>query len=257
MRPALCLVAPQQSQCRCITIIGRGVVIHFLLLAFVPGKDGSMGRTILVTGFQPFGGERMNPAWEAVKRLPDAIADATVVKAEIPVVFGKAPEAVEAAIKEAQPDIVLCIGQAGGRAKITPEFVAINYADARIPDNDGNQPIAERIEPEGPAAYFATLPVKAMVQAMNEAGIPAEVSYTAGTYVCNDVMYELLHMLACRYPGVRGDFLHVPYATEQAAHLPSGTPSMEIETMVKGITVALEAALAHDEDLAIATGSTH
>jgi len=233
------------------------VVIHFLLLAFVPGKDGSMGRTILVTGFQPFGGERMNPAWEAVKRLPDAIADAVVTKVEIPVVFGKAPEAVETATRRVQPDIVLCVGQAGGRVKITPEFVAINYADARIPDNDGNQPIAERIEPEGPAAYFATLPVKAMVQAMNEAGIPAEVSYTAGTYVCNDVMYELLHMLACRYPGVRGDFLHVPYATEQAAHLPSGTPSMEIETMVHGITVALEAALVHDEDVAIATGSTH
>lgn len=216
-----------------------------------------MGRHILVTGFQPFGGESMNPAWEAVKRLPDTIGDATVTKVEIPVVFGKGPEAVEAAIKEVRPDIVLCVGQAGGRAKITPEFVGINYADARIPDNDGNQPVAEKIEPEGPAAYFATLPVKAMVQAMNEAGIPAEVSYTAGTYVCNDVMYALLHMLATRYPGVRGDFLHVPYATEQATHLASATPSMSVEAMTKGLTVALEAALAHDEDVDVATGSTH
>jgi pyroglutamyl-peptidase len=158
-------------------------------------------KKILVTGFQPFGGETMNPAWEAVRRLPDTIAGASVTKVEIPVVFGKGPEAVDKAIDEVQPDLVLCVGQAGGRAKITPEFVGINYADARIPDNDGNQPVAERIAADGPDAYFATLPVKAMVQAMAEAGIPAEVSYTAGTYVCNDVMYSLLHTLATKHPG--------------------------------------------------------
>lgn len=216
-----------------------------------------MGRKILVTGFQPFGGESMNPAWEAVRRLPDTIGDATVTKVEVPVVFGRGPEAVERAVEEVEPDLVLCVGQAGGRAKITPEFVGINYADARIPDNDGYQPVAERIVDGGPDAYFATLPVKAMVQAMQEAGVPAEVSYTAGTYVCNDVMYSLLHTLATRHPGVRGGFLHVPYATEQATHLPASTPSMSVDDMARGIAVALEAALTHEKDVDVATGSTH
>lgn len=216
-----------------------------------------MGRKILVTGFQPFGGESMNPAWEAVRRLPDTIGDATVTKVEVPVVFGRGPEAVEQAVEEVEPDLVLCVGQAGGRAKITPEFVGINYADARIPDNDGCQPVAERIVDGGPDAYFATLPVKAMVQAMQEAGVPAEVSYTAGTYVCNDVMYSLLHTLATRHPGVRGGFLHVPYATEQATHLPASTPSMSVDDMARGIAVALEAALTHEKDVDVATGSTH
>lgn len=216
-----------------------------------------MGRKILVTGFHPFGGESMNPAWEAVRRLPDTIGDATVTKVEVPVVFGRGPEAVERAVEEVEPDLVLCVGQAGGRAKITPEFVGINYADARIPDNDGCQPIAERIVDGGPDAYFATLPVKAMVQAMQKAGVPAEVSYTAGTYVCNDVMYSLLHTLATRHPGVRGGFLHVPYATEQATHLPASTPSMSVDDMARGIAVALEAALTHEKDVDVATGSTH
>ncbi|MEE6147091.1 pyroglutamyl-peptidase I [Olsenella sp. YH-ols2223] len=216
-----------------------------------------MGRKILVTGFQPFGGESMNPAWEAVRRLPDTIGDATVTKVEVPVVFGRGPEAVERAVEEVEPDLVLCVGQAGGRAKVTPEFVGINYADARIPDNDGCQPIAERIVDGGPDAYFATLPVKAMVQAMREAGVPAEVSYTAGTYVCNDVMYSLLHTLATRHPEVRGGFLHVPYATEQATHLPASTPSMSVDDMARGIAVALEAALTHEKDVDVATGSTH
>lgn len=216
-----------------------------------------MGRKILVTGFQPFGGESMNPAWEAVSRLPDTIGDATVTKVEVPVVFGRGPEAVERAVEEVEPDLVLCVGQAGGRAKITPEFVGINYADARIPDNDGYQPVAERIVDGGPDAYFATLPIKAMVQAMQEAGVPAEVSYTAGTYVCNDVMYSLLHTLATRHPEVRGGFLHVPYATEQATHLPASTPSMSVDDMARGIAVALEAALTHEKDVDVATGSTH
>ncbi|MDY3900971.1 MAG: pyroglutamyl-peptidase I [Atopobiaceae bacterium] len=216
-----------------------------------------MGRKILVTGFHPFGGESMNPAWEAVRRLPDTIGDATVTKVEVPVVFGRGPEAVERAVQEVEPDLVLCVGQAGGRAKVTPEFVGINYADARIPDNDGCQPIAERIVDGGPDAYFATLPVKAMVQAMQKAGVPAEVSYTAGTYVCNDVMYSLLHTLATRHPGVRGGFLHVPYATEQATHLPASTPSMSVDDMARGIAVALEAALTHEKDVDVATGSTH
>lgn len=214
-------------------------------------------KKILVTGFQPFGSETMNPAWEAVRRLPDTIAGASVTKVEIPVVFGKGPEAVDKAIDEVQPNLVLCVGQAGGCAKITPEFVGINYADARIPDNDGNQPVAEKISADGPDAYFATLPVKSMVQAMTGAGIPAEVSYTAGTYVCNDVMYSLLHTLATKHPGVRGGFLHVPYATEQACHLPSLTPSMSLDMMTRGIELGLAAAVKHEDDVKTATGTTH
>ena len=135
---------------------------------------------VLVTGFQPFGGEAMNPAWEAVRALPGAIGGAEVVKAEVPVAFGRGFAEVEHAMRECSPDLVLCIGQAGGRAKLTPEYVGINCMDARIPDNDGNQPLAQRIEEDGPDAYFSTLPVRAMAKAMNDAGIPAEVSFTSG-----------------------------------------------------------------------------
>ena len=211
--------------------------------------------TILVTGFQPFGGEKINPAWEAVRALPDTIAGANVVKLEIPVVFDSGADAVSAAI---DPDIVLCVGQAGGRAKITPEFVGINYRDARIPDNDGNQPHAEKIVEDGPDAYFATLPVRAMTEAMNEAGIPAAVSYTAGTYVCNDVMYSMLHALATKHPNARGAFLHVPFATEQATKQPANTASLPIEIMTRGLEVALAAAVEHATDIVDGTsGTTH
>ena len=204
---------------------------------------------ILVTGFQPFGGESMNPAWEAVRALPDTIAGAEVVKIEIPVVFGEGAAKVAAAIEAEQPTHVLCVGQAGGRAKIPPEFVGINYRDARIPDNAGNQPIDEKIVEGAPNAYFATLPVRAMIRAMNDAGIPAAVSYTAGTYVCNDVMYSLLHELATKHPNVHGTFLHVPYATEQATKQPVGTASMTVEMMTRGLELALEAAITHDVDV--------
>lgn len=216
-----------------------------------------MSARMLVTGFQPFGGETMNPAWEAVRRLPDTIGGAKVVKVEIPVVFGRASTVVDAAIEANGPDIVLCVGQAGGRCKITPEFVGINYVDARIPDNEGNQPLAKRVVEDGPDAYFSTLPVRAMAQAMNDAGVPAAVSFTAGTYVCNDVMYALLHSLATRFPGARGAFLHVPYATEQVTQLPADTPSMPIETMTKGLEVALAAALEHMEDVVLSVGTIH
>ena len=211
-----------------------------------------------MTGFQPFGGATKNPAWEAVRRLPDTIGGAEVVKVEIPVVFGRASAAVDVAIEANRPDIVLCVGQAGGRAKITPEFVGINYRDARIPDNDGNQPHAEKIVEDGPDAYFATLPVRAMTEAMNEAGIPAAVSYTAGTYVCNDVMYSMLHALATKHPNARGAFLHVPFATEQATKQSANTASLPIEVMTRGLEVALTAAVEHEVDTAgESLGTTH
>ena len=147
---------------------------------------------ILVTGFMPFGGETVNPAYEAVRRLPAQIAGADIATVEIPVVYKKGPAAVEAAIDAERPDMVLCVGQAGGRAEITPEFVGINYANFRIPDNEGFQPLSAKLEEDGPDAYFATLPVQAMVDACKEKGVPANVSYSAGTYCCNEVLYELL-----------------------------------------------------------------
>ena len=205
--------------------------------------------TILVTGFQPFGGEKINPAWEAIRVLPDSIVGSKVVKLQIPVVFGVGADVVSTAIDHINPDIVLCVGQAGGRAKITPEFVGINYRDARIPDNDGNQPHAQRIAADGPDAYFATLPVRAMTEAMNESGIPAALSYTAGTYVCNDVMYSMLHVLATKYPNARGAFMHVPFATEQATKQPVNTASLPIEVMARGLEVALSVAVKHKIDV--------
>lgn len=205
--------------------------------------------TILVTGFQPFGGEKINPAWEAIRVLPDSIVGSKVVKLQIPVVFGVGADVVSTAIDHINPDIVLCVGQAGGRAKITPEFVGINYRDARIPDNDGNQPHAQRIVEDGPDAYFATLPVRAMTEAMNKSGIPAALSYTAGTYVCNDVMYSMLHVLATKYPNARGAFMHIPFATEQATKQPVNTASLPIEVMTRGLEVALSVAVKHKIDV--------
>ena len=210
---------------------------------------------VLVTGFEPFGGATINPALEAVTRLPRKIAGAEVVTAQIPVVFGEDAAAVEAAIVREQPDVVLCVGQAGGRSHITPEFVGINYANARIPDNAGNQPVG-RLEEDGPDAYFATLPVFAMVDAARAAGVPAAVSYTAGTFCCNEVLYELLHTLATRHPGVRGGFVHVPYATEQAVSMGEGTASMSVDMMVKGLTAMIEAAVTASDDAVTAGEGT-
>ena len=207
---------------------------------------------VLVTGFEPFGGATINPALEAVQRLPSEVAGAEVVTAQIPVVFGKGPAAVEAAIDAERPDVVLCIGQAGGRSHITPEFVGINYANARIPDNEGNQPVG-RLEVDGPDAYFATVPVFAMADAARAAGVPAAVSYTAGTFCCNEVLYELLHCLATRHPGVRGGFVHVPYAAEQVVGMGEGTASMSVDMMVAGLTAMIGAAVAGSDD-AVAAG---
>ena len=210
---------------------------------------------VLVTGFEPFGGATINPALEAVQRLPRQIAGAEVVTVQIPVVFGKDSAAVEAAIDEHAPDVVVCVGQAGGRSHITPEFVGINYANARIPDNEGNQPVG-RLEADGSDAYFATLPVFAMVDACRAAGVPAAVSYTAGTFCCNEVLYELLHCLATRHPGVRGGFVHVPYAAEQVVGMGEGTASMSVDMMVAGLTAMIGAAVAGSDDAVVAGEGT-
>lgn len=198
---------------------------------------------VLITGFQPFGGESINPAYEAVKRLPEEIAGARIIKKEIPVVFREGARIVCEEIKKERPDIVICVGQAGGRSGITPEFVGINYQDARTADNAGNQPNSEPIQKDGPAAYFTKLPVKAMVAEMTEKGIPASVSYSAGTYVCNDVMYQLLYDIDKSFPNIQGGFIHVPYAQEQVEDKP-GTASLPLETIVKGLEICIRVSAA-------------
>lgn len=196
---------------------------------------------ILITGFDPFGGESVNPAYEAVKLLPDTIAGAEIIKKEIPTEFIRAGEVLESAIIEYEPDVVICVGQAGGRSAITPEKVAINIMDGRIPDNAGYQPVDVPIQKDGPTAYFSSLPVKAMAKEMKNAGIPAALSYTAGSYVCNYLMYTLLYLIDTKYPNIRGGFVHVPYAMEQVVNKPLGTPSMNLHQIARGLEKAVEA----------------
>ncbi|MBQ6929655.1 MAG: pyroglutamyl-peptidase I [Oscillospiraceae bacterium] len=212
---------------------------------------------ILVTGFDPFDREKINPAYEAVKLLPDSICGAEIIKLEIPTVFARCAEAVEQAVERHNPDIVLCVGQAGGRSCISVEKVAINFAEARIPDNEGNQPLDKAIVPDGPAAYFSTLPVKAMVENVRSHGIPANLSYSAGTFVCNDVMYRLLHLAATKYHHIKGGFIHVPYTLEQAVSKPDGTPAWDERAIAKGLEYAIEAVVKKTESSNTAMGTTH
>ncbi|MBO1308298.1 pyroglutamyl-peptidase I [Enterococcus sp. 669A] len=210
---------------------------------------------VLITGFDPFGGATINPAFEAVKLLPETIQDAEIIKIEIPTVFKKDGEVLEAAIKEHQPDIVLCVGQAGGRSGVTIEKVAINLMEARIPDNDGQQPLNQPIHEDGKNAYFATIPVKAMVNSVKAQNIPSSVSYTAGTFVCNDIMYRLLYLAEKEYPAMRGGFIHVPYLPEQVTELPEGTPSMSADLISQALAAAIEAAISNTQDENIAMGT--
>ena len=196
---------------------------------------------ILLTAFDPFGGEAVNPAQEAVKRVADTIEGAQVVKLTVPTVFRKSIAVVTAAVEAERPDAVLCIGQAGGRAHMTPERVAINIDDARIPDNEGDQPVDAPIIADGAPAYFATLPIKAMVRSMREAGIPASVSDSAGTFVCNHLMYGVLHFLNAQCPGTRGGFMHVPYIPSQVADKNGSIPSMSLTDITAGIEAAIKA----------------
>ena len=211
----------------------------------------------LVTGFDPFGGETVNPAYEAVKLLPDTIGGAQIFKLEIPTVFSLSGPAVEEGIKKYQPDVVLCVGQAGGRASISVEKVAINFVDARIPDNNGEQPLDEPLQADGPAAYFSTLPVKAMLQHVKDAGLPCYLSFTAGTYVCNSIMYNVLYMCEKRYPGIRAGFIHVPYACGQVIDKANTTPSMPLETIAKSLEYAIEAIAIDRQDSGESAGELH
>ncbi|MEG3128718.1 pyroglutamyl-peptidase I [Pantoea cypripedii] len=214
-------------------------------------------KTVLMTAFEPFEGESINPSWEAVRSFEGQVINgARVVVRQLPVVFSRCGVVLAEALDELQPDRILCIGQAGGRSDITVERVAINVDDARIPDNDGQQPIDQPIVAEGPAAYFSRLPIKAMVAAVREAGIPASVSQTAGTFTCNHVMYRLLHWLETNQSQARGGFIHIPYLPEQAVSHP-GAPSMSAASVIQALEIALQVTLSVDQDLRVAGGATH
>ena len=192
-----------------------------------------MSKKLLITGFDPFGGQTVNPAWEAVKLLPEEIGDYTLHKLQIPTVFGMGAQAVLERAFEIEPHVILCIGQAGTRSAVTPERIAVNIRDAKIPDNCGNMPVGGYVDPTGPAAYFATVDVMAMARAGEMAGIPSAVSNSAGAFVCNDVLYTLLR----RYHGTdtRVGFIHVPWLPEQ------GSPSMALTDTVKALEAMIRA----------------
>ena len=193
-------------------------------------------KKLLITGFDPFGGQTVNPSWEAVRLLPGRIGAYEVTCLQIPTLFGEGARKVRSAAKALHPDVILSVGQAGGRRGVTPEVVGINLREARIPDNGGFQPVNVPIVPDGPAAYFATVPVRAMVDTMTAAGLPCALSYSAGAFVCNDVLYTLLH----HYHGtaVQAGFIHVPFLPEQAG---DSMPSMPLKDIVRALTLCVGA----------------
>ena len=190
-------------------------------------------KKLLITGYEPFGGENINPSWEAVKLLPDTVGGYALTRLCLPVVFGEAAEKVTEAAREICPDVILCIGQAGGRSAVTPEKVGINLRHAPIPDNKGNQPTDEPIIENGDAAFFTTIPVRRIAEAIKSAGLPSQVSYSAGAYVCNDTLYSLLARF--KDTQTRVGFIHIPYSEEQ-----NKTPSMTMKDIVKALTLAIE-----------------
>jgi len=217
-----------------------------------------MIKTVLLTGFEPFNGATVNPAWEAVRALEVwSGEDFRVEVRQLPCVFGEANQALAAMVDALHPDVVIAVGQAGGRAEISVERVAINVDDASILDNAGRQPVDRAIAEDGPAAYFTTLPIKAMVAAMRRQGLRAGVSQTAGTFVCNHVFYGLMHHVAASARNVKAGFIHVPFLPEQAAGRQDAPPSMALEEIVAGIRVAVETAVRVERDEAHAGSATH
>ena len=208
--------------------------------------------TVLLTGFDPFGSDTVNPSWLAAKTLHgDILQGHRVVAAQLPTEFATSGKALSALLRQHQPALVLCLGLAGGRENLSLERVAINVQDARIADNLGAQPIDSPIAVNGPAAYFSTLPIKAMLKALRDAGIPAEVSQTAGTFVCNHVFYALMHALKKQHGKVkaRGGFMHMPYLPEQ------GQPCMPLDEMVRGLRIATACALTTTDDILVGAGA--
>ncbi|MGE6405828.1 pyroglutamyl-peptidase I [Bacillus velezensis] len=215
-----------------------------------------MEKKVLLTGFDPFGGETVNPSWEAVKRLNGAAEEpASIVSEQVPTVFYKSLAVLREAIKKHQPDIIICVGQAGGRMQITPERVAINLNEARIPDNEGNQPVGENISQGGPAAYWTGLPIKRIVEEIKKEGIPAAVSYTTGTFVCNHLFYGLMDEISRHHPHIRGGFIHIPYIPEQT--LQKSAPSLSLDLVTKALKIAAVTAAAHEDDIETGGGELH
>lgn len=208
---------------------------------------------VLITGFNPFGGESINPAWEAVKAMKDNIDGIEVIKLQIPTVFKKSAEKLFTGIEEHKPDAVICIGQAGGRYDMSVERIAINMDDGRIPDNEGYQPIDTPVYEDGENAYFATLPIKGIVEEIKLAKIPASVSNTAGTYVCNHIMYSLLYYISKNNLNVKGGFIHVPYITEQVVDK-KNMPYMEVTTITKALECAVQALNKYKVDVKVSGG---
>ena len=214
-------------------------------------------KTVLLTGFEPFGGEEINPAWEVVKQLDQQIiGEYKIVSKQVPTVFHQSLSVLKSYMEKINPDFVICIGQAGGRPDITVERIAINIDDARIADNEGNQPIDLPVIEEGPTAYWSTLPMKAIVKKLREEGIPASVSQTAGTFVCNHLFYGLMHILEKQQHKARGGFVHIPFLPEQASHHP-GQPSMSLSTIAKGITLLVQTVIEVEQDIVESGGATH
>ncbi|AEH54662.1 pyroglutamyl-peptidase I [Heyndrickxia coagulans] len=215
-----------------------------------------MEKKVLLTGFDPFGGDKVNPALEAIKQLDGKNMDGTrIVTQQVPTVFHESIRIAAEAIEREKPDVVICVGQAGGRTQITPERVAINIDDARIPDNQHNQPIDDPIAADGPAAYWSTLPIKTITRQLREAGIPAAVSNTAGTFVCNHLFYGVMHHLAKNNIPARAGFIHVPYIPEQTTE--TGAPSMSLETIVKALEIAVSVSATTEKDLVETGGALH
>jgi pyroglutamyl-peptidase len=210
---------------------------------------------ILLTGFEPFDKDPINPSWEVARALDGAeIAGGTVHAVQLPCVFGDAIQALDHALAELQPALVICLGFAGGRSEITPERVAINIDDARIPDNAGKQPVDEAVIAHAPAAYFSTLPIKAMVRNMREQGVAASVSNTAGTFVCNHIFYALMHRLSRRgAPGLRGGFIHTPVVPGQV----TSQPGMALDLQIQGIREAIRTAMTVTQDLRETAGQLY
>ena len=212
---------------------------------------------VLVTGFEPFAGESENPSLLIARTLDgETIAGHRIVGAALPTEFARALTGLDALIARHRPTLVLATGQAGGRAEISLERVAINLIDARIADNAGDQPVDVCVVDDAPDAYFSTLPLKAMLKRLHEAQIPAALSHTAGTFVCNQVFFGLAHRLATEHRHMRGGFVHVPYLPEQAQRHP-GAPSLPLESMIVAVRLCIETALTTREDAHFAAGATH
>ena len=211
---------------------------------------------LLVTAFDPFGKESINPSLEVLKALEKNILGATIIPLEVPTVCYKSLQVIEEAIKEHNPDIILSIGQAGGRSEITVERIGINVNDFSICDNEGNQIIDEKIFKDGPDAYFVNVPIKAMVENIKKSNIPASVSNTAGTFVCNHVTYGVRHLIETKYKGKKSGFIHIPYLPEQVVNK-NGVSSMSLDVMVTGITEAIKAIIEYDIDRKVVGGATH